>query len=673
MGARPAAPRFHFVGGKGGVGKTTCAAALAVRAADRGLRTIVASTDPAPSLGDAFRVRLGRAPRRVPLPTGRLDLLEIAAPAVMRAWLSGRRSTLHEIALRGTWLDEADVTRLLGLSLPGIDEVAALLELARLGRSGRYDLIVVDTAPTGHTLRMLAMPETLAGVAGVFERMQEKHRAMVAALTGRWSPDSADALIAELTQESRELTAILTDAARTSVTWVTLPERMAVEETMDALRALRSRRMPAGRIVVNRLIEPRRGCRWCHARGAEQQSVLAALIRAVSGSADGASVVGVAERPAEPIGMPALRSLGREIEAARRIGSVRRHGGAVVVSGPGDRRAEPCEPFEANRVSVLLFGGKGGVGKTTCAAASAIAAARRHPGRRVLLLSVDPAHSLADVLGAPVSGGTLRLRGGPRNLTVRELDPSAALRRVRERYAASIDAMFDRMRGSSSFDAAHDRRIMHALLDLAPPGLDEIAAILHVTAALTDGRADLVVVDTAPTGHALRLLEMPALIQDWAKALMQILLKYQPVVRLGDLGSMLVELSREIARLRDLLCDPRRTSFVAVTRAAGLPRAETARLMSALARMKISVPAVVVNAVGRGTCAPCLRAAAAERKELAELGRLFRHSHGSTRIVLAGSEMPPPRGATRLLQWRRRWVCMRHPPRTPGPPDRASR
>jgi arsenite/tail-anchored protein-transporting ATPase len=673
MGARPAAPRFHFVGGKGGVGKTTCAAAIALRAADRGLRAIVASTDPAPSLGDAFCMRLGHAPRKVALPEGRLDLLEIAAPAVMRDWLTSRKATLQEIALRGTWLDEADVTRLLGLSLPGIDELAALLELARLGRSGRYDLIVVDTAPTGHTLRMLAMPATLAGVAGVFQRMQEKHRAMVAALAGRWSPDTADALIAELTQESRELTSILTDKARTSTTWVTLPESTAIEETVDALRALRSQRMHAGRIVVNRVIEPRPGCHWCSARGAEQRSVTAALISAVGGPAEGASVVGVGERPAEPIGVPALRALGREIEAARPIRSARRRRSAAIVPGLGDLPTEPCPPIESGAVNMLLFGGKGGVGKTTCAAASAIAAARRQPARRVLLLSVDPAHSLGDVLAAPLSGDTLCLSGGPRNLTVRELDPSAALRHVRERYAASIDAMFDRMRGTSSFDAAHDRRIMHALLDLAPPGLDEIAAILHVTSALAAKRADLVVVDTAPTGHALRLLEMPALIHDWTKALMQILLKYQPVVRLGDLGSMLVELSREIAQLRNLLGDSRRTSFVVVTRAARLPRAETMRLMPALARLGIHVPAVVVNAIGHGTCAPCRRACAAEREEVAELRRLFRRSHGATRIILAGSEMPPPRGAARLLRWRRRWVCMRDTPRPVRPGDRAAR
>ena len=92
------------------------------------------------------------------------------------------------------------------------------------------------------------------------------------------------------------------------------------------------------------------------------------------------------------------------------------------------------------------------------------------------------------------------------------------------------------------------------------------------------GEASLVVMDTAPSGHALRLLEMPALVQDWARALMSILLKYQPVTGVGELGAVLLRLSQGLGRLRALLTDPGARSFVAVTRAAALPRAENGRL-----------------------------------------------------------------------------------------------
>ena len=153
--------RFRFIGGKGGVGKTTCAAAIAVTSAAAGHRTLVISTDPAPSLGDVFEQRLSGVPRRVPLPHGVLYAVEIDAARALERWLSVRRESFERIVLRGTWLDREDVSRLLRLSLPGIDELAALLEIERIAHAGRYESVVVDTAPTGHTLRMLTMPQSL--------------------------------------------------------------------------------------------------------------------------------------------------------------------------------------------------------------------------------------------------------------------------------------------------------------------------------------------------------------------------------------------------------------------------------------------------------------------------------------------------------------------------------
>ena len=138
---------------------------MGVSAARAGHRTLVVSTDPAPSLGDALRQPLGASPRRVK-GISRLEAVEVDAPAALERWIAARRELLEEIALRGTWLDRDDVARLLRLSLPGIDEIAALLELADFSASGKYDCLIVDTAPTGHMLRMLAMPALLGGMAG---------------------------------------------------------------------------------------------------------------------------------------------------------------------------------------------------------------------------------------------------------------------------------------------------------------------------------------------------------------------------------------------------------------------------------------------------------------------------------------------------------------------------
>src|SRR5687767_12270759 len=146
---RSLTPTFRFVGGKGGVGKTTCAAALGLLAVRAGQRTLIVSTDPAPSLGDALQQPLGPLPRKVRGVAG-LEAVEVDATAALAAWLEDRRGLLEKIALRGTWLDADDVARLLRLALPGIDEIAGLLQLADFAASGRYEHIVVDTAPTGH-------------------------------------------------------------------------------------------------------------------------------------------------------------------------------------------------------------------------------------------------------------------------------------------------------------------------------------------------------------------------------------------------------------------------------------------------------------------------------------------------------------------------------------------
>jgi arsenite-transporting ATPase len=306
-------------------------------------------------------------------------------------------------------------------------------------------------------------------------------------------------------------------------------------------------------------------------------------------------------------------------------------------------------------IELLLFGGKGGVGKTTCAAAAAIGVALSSPDLRVLLLSVDPAHSVGDVLEAPVSDDPRRIAGGPPNLLVRELDARRAFAALRDRLAESIDELLVRTGGSAA-----DHQAMRDLLELAPPGIDELAAIIDVTETPgmnAGARRDLIVVDTAPTGHALRLLEMPALVHDWVKAIMAILLKYEPAVGLGDLGAVLLRLSQGLGRLRALLRDASRTRFAVVTRAASLPRAETLRLLARLRAASIPAPLVIVNAVGAGTCPRCRTERGRQQKEVLALSReLTRRRGEKPRLLLAPGRVPPPSGFedlhTFLTEWR---------------------
>jgi arsenite-transporting ATPase len=606
---------------------------------------LVASTDPAPSLGDAYDVTLAAAPRRIPLAGGRLSAVEINAAASLKRWLDERRTTLESIAVEGTWLDRDDVARLLRLSLPGIDELAALLEIARLAASRRYDLIIVDTAPTGHTLRMLAMPRTLFGVAVAFDRMREKHRVMEEALRGAWRPAVEDALVNEMADTARSLAGLLRDPRRSRVSWVTLPEPMAVAETADAVRALSEGEIDVAALIVNRLTPPPPSrCGHCDARRSFEAAALAELRSAPD-------VLHVQTLDTEPRGIRALRTIAGDLSrpAAPAVANRQRRWRSRL----DGTRLDPADLLDPS-LRLVLAGGKGGVGKTTAAAALGLAAARRWPDRRVLLISTDPAHSLADVFGVEMSNEARPVPGAPANLHVRELDAAVVFTRIRDRYVAAIDKVFDRLSRGSAFDAAHDRSVMQGLIDLAPPGLDELAAVLEITDALTGAEPewDLVVMDTAPTGHALRLLEMPGLMQDWTRALMRILLKYQGLARVGDLGELLLKLSRGLGTLRELLVDPTRTAFVVVTRPAILPRLETDRLLRRLTRLRIHVVAVVINAVGRGACARCLRAARAQQREILATRRSAAPK-SVVRVVRTETRIPAPRGPSALQDWAR--------------------
>src|SRR5262249_21794961 len=154
---------FHFFGGKGGVGKTTCASAFALSSLrrDTPASVLLVSTDPAHSLRDALGTRLPRGLRAV----------ELDARKAFARWLDGHRAAAADVLEHGTWLDRDDIDALLELPLPGIDELVGLIEIDRIARPERsrgarsYDLVVVDTAPTGHTLRLLGAPATVRALA----------------------------------------------------------------------------------------------------------------------------------------------------------------------------------------------------------------------------------------------------------------------------------------------------------------------------------------------------------------------------------------------------------------------------------------------------------------------------------------------------------------------------
>jgi arsenite-transporting ATPase len=656
---------YRFFGGKGGVGKTTIAAAAALDAAETGRRILVVSMDPAHSLGDALAVPLESRATRVATRRGALYAAELDADRALGRWLRERTPALRAIVARGTYLDDDDIARFLALSLPGVDELIGLLELTRLARAGDYQGVIVDTAPTGHTLRLLGMPAALRRIASVLDTMHVKHRFLAERLGGLYHPDASDALIEEIDGEGRRLHDLLRDRARCTFGWVLLPETLAVEETKDGLRELEAAGLAVDEILVNRLT-PRggAGCRRCAVRRHEERAAITAVRRAFPGQ----RLRLIPALPEEPRGVAGLRRVARCLRAGAARGAPlapesradrTRPAGAAERRG---RRAADWLPLVAPPgIRLLLFAGKGGVGKTTCAAAAALTLAESAPARTVLVVSTDPAHSLGDVLGVTLGDVASDVPGASRGLRARELDADAAFSTRRERYRAAVDEMFDALRGGSRFDATFDRAVVRDLLDLTPAGLDELFAMLSITEVLfpPPGAApadDVVVVDAAPTGHTLRLLALPGTALEWIRVLLSVLLKYRQVIGLGPLAQDLVLASRGLRRLHALLRDRRQAHVVVVTRAAALPRLETVRLLDGLTRLEIAVSAIVVNAVTPDGCARCRGAAATEAREVERMRAAWAARSGDGgAVLLAPAVAPPPRGVTGLRAWARTW------------------
>jgi len=592
----------------------------------------------------------------VPTRRGSLHAAELDADAALARFVSAHRGQLARILSRGTYLDDDDIERLLRLALPGVDELIGLLELTRLGEARAYEDVVVDTAPTGHTLRLLAMPRTLARMAEVLDDMQAKYRFLAQSLGGRYRPDAADALVDEIAGDGRRLHALLRDPDRCAFSWILLPEALALEETKDAIAALRANGLSVGDVIVNRLTpEPGGPCVACEGRLCAEREIVRAARHAFSDHA--LRLLPALAR--EPRGVGALRGLGRALSSNGVATATprRRRGRARSGRRAPARRAAALGAWLPDTLQLVLFTGKGGVGKTTCATALALALAARRAPRRVLVLSVDPAHSLGDVLGVSLGDDARHPPGAPAGLHAREIDAPALFASQRARYLAAVGEVFDALRGDSSFDPAFDRTVVEDLIDLAPPGIDELLGLLEVVEALDRSAYDVVVVDTAPTGHALRLLEMPEAALEWVHAFMEILLKYRKVIGLGDLGADLVALARDLRRLGALLRDPDRCRALVITRAAALPRLETARLVRALNRFGVTVGGVIVNALtsGEPLCARCRQATRAEQ---ASVKALLVDLKDPTTIVRTPALAPPPRGVRALSRWQRSWELM---------------
>ena len=274
--------RFVLYGGKGGVGKTTVAAATGLTLAARGEETLVVSTDPAHSLADAVGTDLGGEPTQI---REGLWGVEVDPQAGIDRYRGLFEALSNEFAGAGIRLDEDEVAALFTSGvLPGSDELAALEALATHLESDRWDRVVFDTAPTGHTLRLLDLPRVLdRGLATALDLKTQVRRKVSTARTmlfgpmaGRRDEDGADDFTT-MRERLDRVGAVLRDPEQTEFRVVTIPETMAVRESERLVARLREFEVPVTTLVVNKVIADPGDCERCRGKQAVHEESLAAL------------------------------------------------------------------------------------------------------------------------------------------------------------------------------------------------------------------------------------------------------------------------------------------------------------------------------------------------------------------------------------------------------------
>ena len=554
-----AATRFLFFTGKGGVGKTSLSAASAIALADAGRRVLLVSTDAASNLDEMLGVPLRNQPVDVPGVPG-LAVLNIDPDAAAEAY---RLRVLAQLEVDASEDERATVREQLSgactTEIAAFDEFAALL--AQEG--GGWDHVIFDTAPTGHTLRLLSLPKAWSGFLAGNDR-------------GASCLGPHSGLKMQETRFNAALAA-LSNAAITTVVLVTRPDPRPMQEAARTADELRTLGLSNQRLVVNGVFHA-----TVQAGGnvdPTARAMEALGLQAITQMPDALARLPRDEVPLrafDTVGLPALRAL---------LGA-----GPIPVTVPDAATGVaplPAEPLSrlADELAALGHGlimvmGKGGVGKTTIAAALAVGLVQR--GHSVHLTTTDPAAHVAETLN-----------GSLPNLKVGRIDPKAET----QAYIAKIMAT----RGKTLDEEGQ------ALLleDLQSPCTEEVAVFHAFSRVVNEARSAFVVLDTAPTGHSLLLMDATGA---YHRQMMQ---QYEG-------SNNAVHIITPLMRLQDASM----THVILVTLPEVTPVSQAAALQDDLRRAKIEPWAWVINksVAATGTTDPLLQARlAGEHRQTARI------------------------------------------------------
>ncbi|WP_434149597.1 arsenical pump-driving ATPase [Methylocaldum gracile subsp. desertum] len=520
-------PRFLFFTGKGGVGKTSIACATAIRLAESGKRVLLVSTDPASNVGQVFGVTIGN--RMTPLDAvPGLFALEINPQAAAQGYrdriVGPVRGVLPDAVVKGI---EEQLSGACTTEIAAFDEFTVLLTDSDLVAG--YDHIVFDTAPTGHTIRLLQLP-------GAWNSFLE---------TGKGDASCLGPLAGLQKQRAQYKAAVeaLADAGRTRLILVARAQQATLREVARTHEELAAIGLTQQHLVINGILPP----------GEAEDDPLAAAIARRERAALAEIPESLRALPRDQVALKPFNLVG--VDALRRLLTPESslptpiHEASQALDAPDLNSL--VEHIAADGHGLVMLMGKGGVGKTTLAAAIAVALARR--GLPVHLTTSDPAAHLAETLP-----------DAPENLTMSRIDPRAETERYRVHVLETTGKDLD----------AQGRALLEE--DLRSPCTEEIAVFQAFSRIIREAGRKFVVMDTAPTGHTLLLLDATGAY-------------HREITR--QMSTTNVHYTTPMMRLRD----PKQTKALIVTLAETTPVLEAADLQADLERAGIEPWAWIVN------------------------------------------------------------------------------
>ncbi len=573
-------PRFLFFTGKGGVGKTSIACATAIQLAEAGQRVLLVSTDPASNVGQVFGITIGNTITAIPA-VARLFALEIDPQSAAQAYrdriVGPVRGVLPEAVIKGI---EEQLSGACTTEIAAFDEFTALLTDAALTTD--YDHIVFDTAPTGHTIRLLQLPGAWSG----FLAEGKGDASCLGPLAG----------LEKQRAQYKHAVEALADPVRTRLILVARAQQSTLREVTRTHEELAKIGLSQQYLVINGVL-PRVEAALDPLAAAicdREQVVLSDL----PGVLKALPYDQVALKPFNLVGLDALRQLLTESVSREIINEDRQ----VTFDTPS--LSTLVDVIAADKHGLVMLMGKGGVGKTTLAAAVAVELA--HRGLPVHLTTSDPAAHLSETL-----------KGSLDNLTVSRIDPLAETEIYRQHVLETKGAKLD----------AEGRALLEE--DLRSPCTEEIAVFQAFSRIIRESGKKFVVMDTAPTGHTLLLLDATGAY-------------HREIAR--QLTGQRMHVTTPMMRLQD----EKQTKILLVTVAEATPVMEAASLQADLRRAGIEPWAWIINnsVAAAHPLSPLLRQRA--HNELEEIEAVAKHHARRYAVVPLLREEPV--GVEHLLE-----------------------